>query len=112
MLGEVSMSKSVWFIVITVLACVYLATVVFPYSPVTKAKCFTIPHGTSKREVRLLLGTPYDSRLGQDRYIGYDGCAILFFDADGRLVGRNWENLPYRTRFPENLTHPIQWPID
>jgi hypothetical protein len=101
--------------IVAIFSCAIVALAIMASRPplVTKARCYSMPHGVLKSKVHEVLGSPYDSWPMQERFIGYDGCATIFFDANGNLAGRNWDELPYRRRFPESILRgPIQWPVD
>jgi hypothetical protein len=99
---------------ITIAGMLTLVGIWFFVAPsTTKAGYLSLKAGMTKNEIRAILGNPYDSIGGVDRHIGYEGCAMLFFDIDkGTLAWREWEELPYRNRFPRSIFQPIQWPID
>ena len=95
-----------------VTAALTVWTVLAP-SPVTKANYSRLKAGMTKDEIHAILGAPYDSHGTDERYIGYEGCVILFFDVEREtLVWRQWEESPRRLQFPEKILRSIQWPIN
>jgi hypothetical protein len=109
------MRRKRWLFLAALAACLIVALAIAAPRPaqVTKESCYSMPHGISRSKVHETLGRPYDSWATQERFIGYDGCATIFFDEKGCLAGRNWDVLPYRRHFPDSILHgQIQWPMD
>ena len=123
--GTRAMTIKRWVAVIGVIALVIwfgvILTVALAPRGVTGANDNRIKKDMTKREIHAILGGffagPYQiQEVGNgaviEWWIGYGGCAKLSYDEHGKIVWREWELYPHCTYFPENIFHPVQWPID
>src|SRR5688572_4224424 len=116
------MTRKRWFILagaaIFAACSLWYSYLLMSRSSVTRTNYNRLKAYMTTQEVQAVFGGwPYwtEGTAGggkREHWVGYDGSVHLTYDEHGKLVWRQWEDLPRRKRFPESFFGSLQWPAD